>query len=113
MTVAEFSKQHGLSDSVWWQMTPAQRWDYSQNVLWPKWFALGGTTGPEWDPTDPMHEMYVEMGIYHAADIPLDSLSDANIRRVAYLKLGGVKPGGLIGLQSFGTLARVVTRFGS
>jgi hypothetical protein len=93
MTAAEFTEKHGPPWDQWYAMTPAERWDYSHKVLLPKWFELGGTTGPEWDPSDPMHDTYVEMGSYHQSDIPADCLADANRRREAYLALGGIHKG--------------------
>lgn len=48
---------------------PSQNWERS-NRLWQRYLAAGGSMAPEFDPTDPMHETYLEMGIYEQHSIP-------------------------------------------
>jgi hypothetical protein len=47
MTEAEFTEHYGLPWEMWWNLTPMQRFEYSQKILWPKYLALGGSLEPE------------------------------------------------------------------
>ncbi len=93
MTIAEFTEKHGLPWEQWYAMTPLERWNYSHKVLCPKCLELGGSLGPEWDPTDPMHETYIEMGIYEQSDIPPQCLVAARQQRESYVAKYGIRPG--------------------
>ena len=47
----------------------AQNWQRSQK-LWERFVAADGSLAPEYDPTAPLHETYLEMGIYEQHSIP-------------------------------------------
>ncbi len=71
MTQQELEVLFGEERAAWYRLAPMERMARSA-LLWDRYLAAGGSLAPEYDSSDPMHEIYLEEGIYEPHTIPSD-----------------------------------------